>query len=143
MNRLKIADLILTNKNLTTENKMNNPFQVIGGNAISETSDHKNADINTRLSALINSAPIVLFMKGTPDMPQCGFSANVVKMLNQEAVSFNTFNILSDMDIREGLKQYSNWPTYPQLYVKGQLVGGNDIITEMKTSGELKEVLKL
>ena len=122
---------------------MNNPFQVIGGNAITETEANKNADLSTRLSTLINSAPIVLFMKGTPDMPQCGFSANVVKILNQEAVSFNTFNILSDMDIREGLKQYSNWPTYPQLYVKGQLVGGNDIITEMKSNGELTQVLNL
>jgi monothiol glutaredoxin len=81
-------------------------------------------------------------MKGTPDMPQCGFSANVIKILNHQGVSFKTFNILSDMDIREGVKQFSNWPTYPQLYVKGQLVGGNDIITEMMQSGELEDVLK-
>jgi monothiol glutaredoxin len=122
---------------------MSNPFQVVGGNAISESEQNKALDLNTRIASLINSAPIMLFMKGTPDMPQCGFSANVVKILNHVGVSFNTFNILSDMDIRDGIKQYSNWPTYPQLYVKGQLVGGNDIITEMMNNGELEPVLKL
>ncbi len=122
---------------------MSNPFQVVGGQAIEESQQNKNLDINSRLSNLVNSAPIMLFMKGTPDMPQCGFSANVVKILNHFSVSFNAFNILSDMDIREGLKQYSNWPTYPQLYIKGQLVGGNDIITEMMNNGELESVLKL
>ena len=122
---------------------MSNPFQVVGGNAISESLQNKSLDLNSRLTNLINSAPIMLFMKGTPDMPQCGFSANVVRILNSFSVSYNTFNILSDMDIREGLKQFSNWPTYPQLYVKGQLLGGNDIITEMVNNGELEEVLKL
>lgn len=121
---------------------MTNPFQIVGGNPISESDQNKTLDINARLTNLVNSAPIMLFMKGTPDMPQCGFSANVVKILNHYSVSFNTFNILSDMDIREGLKQFSNWPTYPQLYVKGQLVGGNDIITEMMNNGELEQVLK-
>lgn len=122
---------------------MSNPFQVVGGNAIEESEQNKTLDLNTRIANLINSAPIVLFMKGSPDMPQCGFSANVVKILNHVGVSFNTFNILSDMDIREGIKRYSNWPTYPQLYVKGQLVGGNDIITEMMNNGELEPVLKM
>lgn len=100
------------------------------------------SDLNARIESLINSAPIFLFMKGTPEMPQCGFSANVVKILNQENVKFGSFNILSDMEIREGVKVFSNWPTYPQLYVKGELIGGNDIVTEMLNSGELKEVLK-
>ena len=95
---------------------MNNPFQVVGGNPIEESEQNKSLDLSTRISHLVNSAPIVLFMKGTPDMPQCGFSANVVKILNHVGVSFNTFNILSDMDIREGVKKFSNWPTYPQLY---------------------------
>lgn len=122
---------------------MNDSFQVLGGNSIEESIQNKNLDLNTRISNLINSAPIMLFMKGTPDMPQCGFSANSIKILKHLGVSFNTFNILSDMDIREGIKQYSNWPTYPQLYVKGQLVGGNDIITEMMNNGELEKVLKL
>lgn len=121
---------------------MNNPFQVVGGNPILESEQNKSLDLSTRITHLVNSAPIVLFMKGTPDMPQCGFSANVVKILNHVGVSFNTFNILSDMDIREGVKKFSNWPTYPQLYVKGQLIGGNDIITEMMNNGELEETLK-
>ena len=120
---------------------MKNPFQVIGPRAIDE--ENKNLELRTRLEKLITSAPIVLFMKGTAEMPQCGFSANVVRILNQFNINYNTFNILSDMDIREGLKQYSNWPTYPQLYVKGELIGGNDIITEMLNSGELEQVLKL
>jgi monothiol glutaredoxin len=85
----------------------------------------------------------MLFMKGTPLKPQCGFSANVVKILNHLGVSLNTFNILSDMDIRDGVKQKSKWPTYPQLYVKGQLVGGNDIVTEMMNDGELELVFKM
>jgi monothiol glutaredoxin len=122
---------------------MGNPFQVVGANAISESDHNKNQDLKTRIENLINSAPIMLFMKGTADMPQCGFSANVVKILNHVGVSYNTFNILSDMDIREGVKQYSSWPTYPQLYVQGQLIGGNDIITEMMNNGELEQVLKL
>lgn len=122
---------------------MSNPFQVIGGNAISESEENKKLDLNSRLKNLVNSAPIMLFMKGTPDMPQCGFSANVVRILNGFNVSYNAFNILSDMDVREGLKSYSNWPTYPQLYVKGELIGGNDIVTEMLNNGELEQVLKL
>lgn len=120
---------------------MSNPFQVVGGHPIEES--NKNLDLNARIGSLINSAPIMLFMKGTPDMPQCGFSANVCKILNHVGVSYNTFNILSDMDIREGVKQFSNWPTYPQLYVKGQLIGGNDIITEMMNNGELEAALKM
>lgn len=121
---------------------MNNPFQVMGGQAYIEPSENKSLDLTTRLKNLTHAAPIMLFMKGTPDMPQCGFSANVCKILNHVGVSYMTFNILADMDVREGLKQYSNWPTYPQLYVKGELIGGNDIVTEMLNSGELQEVLK-
>ena len=120
---------------------MNNPFQVVQGVAIEE--ENKNLDLNTRINKLISASPVFLFMKGTPDMPQCGFSANVVRILNHYGVSYKTFNILSDMDIREGVKQFSNWPTYPQLYVKGELIGGNDIVTEMMQNGELESVLKL
>lgn len=100
------------------------------------------SDLNTRIESLINSAPIFLFMKGTPDMPQCGFSANVIRILKEQKVNFGSFNILSDVDIREGVKAFSKWPTYPQLYVKGELIGGNDIVTELKNSGELQEILK-
>lgn len=122
---------------------MSNPFQVVGGQAIEESVQNKSLELNARITNLINSAPIVLFMKGTSEMPQCGFSANVCKILNHVGVSYNTFNILGDMDIREGVKQFSNWPTYPQLYVKGQLIGGNDIVTEMMNNGELEDALKM
>ena len=120
---------------------MSNPFEVVQRTAIEE--ENKNLDLNTRIEKLIHAGPIMLFMKGTPDMPQCGFSANVIKILNHHGVSYKTFNILSDMDIRDGVKQYSNWPTYPQLYVKGQLVGGNDIVMELMQNGELEDVLKV
>lgn len=119
---------------------MSNPFEVVQGVAIQEADT--SLDIKSRIENLIGSSSIFLFMKGTPDMPQCGFSANVIRILNHVGVSYKTFNILSDMDIRDGVKAYANWPTYPQLYVKGQLVGGNDIITELLENGELEEVLK-
>jgi monothiol glutaredoxin len=121
---------------------MSNPFQVMGGQAFHESAENKALDLNLRLKNLINAAPVMLFMKGTPDMPQCGFSANVCKILNHVGASYMTFNILADMDVREGLKQFSNWPTFPQLYIKGELIGGNDIVTEMMNSGELLEALK-
>jgi len=80
-------------------------------------------------------------MKGTPDFPQCGFSATAVKALNAVGAKFDTVNIFEDPELREALKQYSNWPTYPQLYVKGELLGGCDIIVEMYKSGELQKVV--
>lgn len=85
---------------------MNNPFQVLGGEAVEE--QDKSQPLNVRIKALIDSSPIFLFMKGTPQMPQCGFSANVVRILDSMHVSYKTFNILSDMDIREGVKTFSN-----------------------------------
>ena len=102
----------------------------------------ENNELNTRINSLIQSSPVFLFMKGSPEMPQCGFSANVVKILKHYNTSFKTFDILSDMSIREGVKAYSNWPTYPQLYVKGELIGGNDIVTELMNNGELESILK-
>lgn len=98
--------------------------------------------LEERIKSLINSSPVFLFMKGQPAMPQCGFSANVVGILNHLGVNFKTFDILSDMDIRQGVKEFSNWPTFPQLYIKGELMGGNDIVMEMLESGELQTVLK-
>ena len=80
-------------------------------------------------------------MKGNEHFPQCGFSANTVAILKHIGAKFSTFDILQDMDIRQGLKEYSNWPTFPQLYFKGKLVGGNDIITEMYESGDLKDLV--
>ena len=95
------------------------------------------------LKDLVNRDPIMLFMKGTPDHPQCGFSAKVVDALRASgSTSFGHFNILEDDEVRQGLKEFSNWPTYPQLYVNGDLVGGCDIIMEMAQSGELKQELE-
>ncbi len=102
----------------------------------------KSKDLKEQIEGLLGSSKIVLFMKGNTEMPQCGFSANSVAILKHLAVPFKTFNILNDAEIRQGLKEFSNWPTYPQLYVNGKLVGGNDIITEMYQSGELQEYLK-
>ena len=97
------------------------------------------AALRARLKGLIESQPVVLFMKGHPEEPKCGFSRKVVEALNDAGVKFGSFNILADEDVRQGLKEYSNWPTYPQLYVDGELVGGADIVLEMAQSGELKE----
>ena len=121
---------------------MSNSFNVINNEIQEITSSDKSVDLKTQIEKLLNSSKVVLFMKGNADMPQCGFSANSVSILRSLGVSFHTFNILNDPEIRQGLKEYSNWPTYPQLYVKGQLIGGNDIITEMYKNGELQEFLK-
>ncbi len=106
-----------------------------------ETTD-KSQNVKSQIESLLKSSKVVLFMKGNAQMPMCGFSANTVSILKNLGVSFKTFNILNDQDIRQGLKDYSNWPTYPQLYINGQLIGGNDIVTEMFKSGELQEFLK-
>ena len=101
-----------------------------------------NDDLKTRITQTIGSNRIMLFMKGNPSMPQCGFSAAVVGILKDVGVQFGSFNILADQDMREGLKEYSSWPTFPQLYVDGQLVGGCDIVREMHAKGELAPLLK-
>ncbi|TCZ53923.1 Grx4 family monothiol glutaredoxin [Roseicella aquatilis] len=95
-----------------------------------------------RIEADIQGNPVVLFMKGTPVFPQCGFSARVVQILSHLGVPFKGVNVLEDMEIREGIKAYANWPTIPQLYVKGEFVGGCDIIMEMFQAGELQTMLK-
>lgn len=94
-------------------------------------------DLNQRLKKLINAAPCMLFMKGSPQEPRCGFSRQIVALLKDHSIQFSTFDILSDEKVRQGLKTYSNWPTYPQLYVNGELVGGLDIVKELAESGEL------
>ena len=91
----------------------------------------------------ITEHPVVLYMKGTPDFPQCGFSANVVNILRTCGVQdMFTVDVLSNPEIRQGIKEYANWPTIPQLYVNGEFVGGSDILTEMYQSGELQKLLK-
>jgi monothiol glutaredoxin len=93
------------------------------------------------IQAKIDAAPVLLFMKGTPMFPQCGFSARVVQILKHAGVPFNTVNVLEDPEIRDGIKSFSNWPTIPQLYVKGEFIGGCDIITEMYQTGVLQSLL--
>ena len=98
--------------------------------------------LKTRIEELIRNNRVMLFMKGSKQFPACGFSNAVVQILKKEGVEFETFNILADPEVRQGLKEYSNWPTYPQLYVGGKFVGGCDIVTEMHQNGELASVLK-
>jgi monothiol glutaredoxin len=100
-----------------------------------------NAD--QRVKELIDSSRIFVFMKGNKLMPQCGFSNNVVQILNSLGVPFETFDVLSDMEIRQGIKDYSNWPTIPQVYLDGEFIGGSDILIEMYNSGELREMLNV
>ena len=97
--------------------------------------------INERIQQQIDGDSVVLYMKGTPVFPMCGFSAQVVQILSQVGVPFQSYNILEDQDLRQGLKEFSNWPTFPQLYVKGELVGGCDIVREMYETGELGQFL--
>ena len=100
-----------------------------------------NDALKQRIEATINQNRIMLFMKGSPSMPQCGFSATVVQLLKETGATFGSVNILADNELREGLKQYSSWPTFPQLYVDGKLVGGCDIVRELHARGELAGTL--
>ena len=97
--------------------------------------------LKQRIEGTIGQSRVVLFMKGSKHFPQCGFSAQVVQILKQKGAEFKDVNILTDAELRQGLKEYSNWPTFPQLYVGGKLVGGCDIVSSMNESGELATVL--
>eukprot|EP01030_Chromulinospumella_sphaerica_P020853 gene20853-20777_t len=97
-------------------------------------------DINSRIDNEVKSNDVVLFMKGTPDMPMCGFSGRSVQILQHVGVPFKGINVLDSAELRQGIKDYTNWPTIPQLYVKGEFVGGSDILMEMFQSGELKQL---
>lgn len=100
-------------------------------------------DVQQKIHATVTDNPVVLYMKGTPQFPQCGFSARAVQILKACGVdNFVAVNVLEDADIRQGIKDYANWPTIPQLYVGGEFVGGSDIMTEMYQSGELKKQLE-
>jgi len=98
-------------------------------------------DVIDRIKSQISTQPVVLFMKGTPDFPQCGFSAQTVAALRSVGKPFHAVNIFEDLELRDALKRYSNWPTYPQLYVNGELVGGCDIAMQMYQNGELKQLI--
>lgn len=112
------------------------------GSIVEQLGLHKNVEegeaaFEESLRALVNSAPVLLFMKGSPAEPKCGFSKKIVALLREHQVPFSAFDILSDDQVRQGLKKLSNWPTYPQLYVRGSLIGGLDIVTEMAEEGDL------
>ncbi|SMF93362.1 monothiol glutaredoxin [Methylomagnum ishizawai] len=98
-------------------------------------------DINDRIKAQLAENPVILYMKGTPNFPQCGFSGRAVQILEQCGTDYAFVNIFEDPEIREGLKAYSNWPTFPQLYIKGELIGGSDIMLDMFQKGELQQHL--
>jgi monothiol glutaredoxin len=98
-------------------------------------------DPQTRIDALVKTNDIVLFMKGTPLFPQCGFSSRAISILDQLGARYETVDVLADPEVRQGIKAYSDWPTVPQLYIHGEFVGGSDIMMEMFESGELKELV--
>lgn len=100
-------------------------------------------ETKTKIDGILNSSKIVVFMKGNKLMPQCGFSNNVVQILNSVGVEFETFDVLSDPEVRQGIKEYSDWPTIPQVYVNGEFIGGSDIMIELYNSKELHEMLEV
>jgi monothiol glutaredoxin len=99
--------------------------------------------VKDRIDQLVQNNPIMVFMKGNKLMPQCGFSNNVVQILNTLGAPFETFDVLADPDIRQGIKAYSNWPTIPQVYVNGEFIGGSDILIELYQSGRLQEIVQV
>ncbi len=99
------------------------------------------ADTSERISIIVGDSDVVLFMKGTPLFPQCGFSSKAVAILDHCQVAFESVDVLQDMDVRQGIKTFSDWPTIPQLYVKGEFVGGSDIMMEMYEAGELQQLM--
>ena len=125
-----------------------NPFHIAGGSpdprfqgAPFDETD-RTAPAHERVEKLISSADVFLFMKGIPEQPQCGFSANTIAILEAVGAPYATFDVLSDESIREAAKQYAGWPTFPQLWVRGEFVGGNDIMMEMLQTGELDSLVK-
>jgi monothiol glutaredoxin len=98
-------------------------------------------DVQNEIKTLVTENPVVLYMKGTPTFPMCGFSAAAVQVLEDIGVSFKSVNVLEDQDVREGVKKFSDWPTIPQLYVGGEFIGGSDIMRDMHTKGELAPLI--
>lgn len=99
------------------------------------------SDTNARIADIVNTNDVVLFMKGTPLFPQCGFSSKAVAILDHLGVTYESVDVLQDMEVRQGIKAYSDWPTIPQLYIKGEFVGGSDIMMEMYQAGELQQLV--
>jgi monothiol glutaredoxin len=131
---------------LAMEDKKPSPFRIAqpeasAAGASSSSADEASLPARDRVAGLVRSAPVFVFMKGNPTQPMCGFSANTVAMLNHLGVDYSTFDVLSDESIRSAAKEYAQWPTFPQVWVEGELIGGNDIVSEMFASGELAELL--
>ena len=99
-------------------------------------------ELNQQIKDMINKDDVVLFMKGTPDFPQCGFSANVIGILNHFGINYKTYNVLEDIELREGIKVFSDWPTIPQIYIKSEFIGGFDILRDMLENGEIEDLFK-
>lgn len=124
------------------------PFRIaprptnIPGNGQPARETHSGLPALERVDRLVRSAPVFLFIKGTPAEPRCGFSANVLRLVEALAVPYLTFDVLSDESVRAAAKEYAAWPTFPQLYVRGQFVGGNDIVSELAASGELGQLMR-
>ncbi len=125
---------------------MGSPFRIVGGD---QPQDGRSAVVQEltpvlkdRLDRLVQSSDVFMLMKGTPQHPLCGFSANAVALLNKHGVEFSSFDVLSDEEVRAAAKLYSDWPTFPQIFVRGELVGGHDILLELVESGELDELLE-
>ena len=125
-----------------------NPFHIAGGSPEPRFSGRPVDEVDPgvpaleRVEKMVSSSDVFLFMKGVPEQPQCGFSANSIASLETLGAPYCTFDVLSDESIREAAKQYAGWPTFPQLWVRGELVGGNDIMMEMLSSGELETVVR-
>ena len=118
-----------------------NIFKVVGNDQAQQPAPAQGGDINARIQADLDANPVLLFMKGSPDFPQCGFSAATVEALQAIGVPFASRDVLQDPELRQGIKEFSNWPTIPQVYVKGKFIGGCDIVTEMAQTGELRKLL--
>jgi len=131
-----------------TDRPAENPFNIAAtpepteGRGRSMTEADFLADPAERVRAMVGSADVFLLIKGTPQRPLCGFSANTVAVMDALDVSYRTFDVLSDEAIRDAAKQFAGWPTFPQVYVRGEFIGGNDIVTEMYAEGELHELVK-
>jgi monothiol glutaredoxin len=125
-----------------------NPFNIAPardrpeGRGTAMTEARSMADPADRVRTMVTSADVFLLIKGTPECPQCGFSANTVAVMDALEVPYRTFDVLSDETIRDAAKEFAGWPTFPQVYVRGEFIGGNDIVTEMFAEGELHELVK-
>ena len=106
-----------------------------------QTADASTDPVHARIASLVQGHDVLLFMKGTPLFPQCGFSSRAIAILDHLGVAYDSVDVLQDMDVRQGIKGYSDWPTIPQLYVKGEFVGGSDIMMEMYEAGELAQLM--